>query len=308
MLATRSIRISAVLGAATVAGLSIGAASAEACQTNPPPGHPCAGSGTIPASDIQYREAGSTVWTDADAHGGIKNEPAGGVVDVRINPKSWYATASCTRDVSLASYETHGPTWATSGEQVFVGYATAKLSVQKPTATLTVPLPGAAADKPTCWGQVDLYFGTTIFDGHTGAGHGPLPHYPNGVFPNNLISAWNGGTGSCEATPPTTPPPTTPPTSPSTKPTTSTPAPPTTTTTSVRPTTSAPSTPGTPTPTTPTPTSSTSTAPPPVATTPGTPTLAHTGSNAGPLAAGALGLLGAGSAVMFTARRAARRH
>src|SRR5512139_1585065 len=78
MLASRSIRISAVLGAATVAGLSVGAASAEACQTNPPPGHPCAGAGTIPAADVQYREAGAATWTDAGAFHVLKDEPAGG--------------------------------------------------------------------------------------------------------------------------------------------------------------------------------------------------------------------------------------
>ena len=145
---SRSIRISAVLGAATVAGIGLGAGSAEACQTAPPPGHPCAGGGTIPAADIQYRETGTATWTDVAHFQVLKAEPVAGI-EVRVNPGSWYATADCTRDISLASYQTHGPTWATSGEQVFVGYATTQLSGHKPTATLLAPLPGGA-DKPTC--------------------------------------------------------------------------------------------------------------------------------------------------------------
>ena len=312
MATSRSLRISAVLGAATVAGIGLGAGSAEACQTTPPPNHPCAGGGTIPAADLQYREAGTAMWTDVGQFHVLKDEPVHGI-EVRINPRSWYATADCTRDVSLASYQTHGPTWATSGEQVFVGYATTQLSGHHPSATLLAPLPGGAAT-PTCWGQLDLYLGRTIFDGTSAPGHGPLPRYPNAIFPTNLITAWNGGTTSCDATPtpttpptteppttepPTTEPPTTqPPTSTSIKPSTPTPAPPTSST--------PPATPATPTPTPTTPKAGTT--PPPATATPTPPTLAVTGSNTAPLALGAFGLLGVGSAVMVAARRTGRQH
>jgi LPXTG-motif cell wall-anchored protein len=111
---------------------------------------------------------------------------------------------TCEYAVSLASYGTEGPTWQTSGKQTFLGWDTTKLNKEHPEATLDV-----SDHKPKCFGQVDLYGNGKKFDGV----ENPLPKYPNGVFPNDLITAWNGGQ-KCET--PTTPPSSTPPsTSPS---------------------------------------------------------------------------------------------
>ncbi|POX56765.1 hypothetical protein C3489_02960 [Streptomyces sp. Ru71] len=103
---------------------------------------------------------------------------------------------TCT--ASLASYLAHGPSFATSGEQVFVDFDTVTV---KPGATdsLDIAVPDAG-----CFAQVDLYRGAVKFDGVTGAGdgleHGELPKGPDRpVIKDKLIAAWNGGTKDCTA-------------------------------------------------------------------------------------------------------------
>lgn len=259
---------------------------------------------TVQHHDVQYAELakdGSVVggWHNAvsDKFKGNNPEPVYGY-QVRLNPQTVEANCAGTVDVSLASYNAGGPTWKLSGgAQQFVDYAHVKLSTQSKTSTtqtVTVKLPGTPGSN-NCYGQIDLYFGTTIYDGGSGPGHGPLPNHDAKPHPiavptgKELLTAWNGGdAGGCVVTPPTTTPPTTPPTSkPSTPPTT---------------------------PTTPKSTTSTPAAPPATTTTPGTPTLAHTGSNAGELSLVALAFFGAGGTAMFASRKAkaagvgARRH
>ncbi|MGZ4638668.1 MAG: DUF7927 domain-containing protein [Actinomycetes bacterium] len=94
----------------------------------------------------------------------------------------------CAVHFSLASYNTHGATWPTSGTQEFVDHDTITLTSAVTSGTLNVT-------GTECYGQVDLYTGTTIYDGAAGVGHGPLPHYNDSVVPPNdeLIGAWNGG-------------------------------------------------------------------------------------------------------------------
>ena len=105
-------------------------------------------------------------------------------VSVRLGSKS--KTVSC--DVSLHSYATEGATWATSGTQTVVGFATIHLT---PTAQ-TLSVQGAA-----CFGQNELVIGTKKYDGTDGA----LPHFPNGVFGKSAtLATWSGGV----ACPPTT--------------------------------------------------------------------------------------------------------
>jgi LPXTG-motif cell wall-anchored protein len=87
-----------------------------------------------------------------------------------------------TRTVSLNSYATDGPTWETSGTQVFVDHASITLSQGNTSGYLQVKA-------PSCYYQTDLYFGSTLFDGT----HGDLPHYPGSVTPQPLIAARNGG-------------------------------------------------------------------------------------------------------------------
>lgn len=259
---------------------------------------------TVHDSDVQYGELakdGTIVggWHNAvkDKWHGNNPEPTYGY-QVRLNPETVDANCAGTVDVSLASYATAGPTWDSSGgAQTFVDYAHVQLSTQSKTSTtqtLTVKVPGTPAPGSTkCFGQIDLYFGTVIYDGGSGPNHGALPNHdskPQINTPTGLITAWNGAdVGGCTVTPPVTTPSTTPPTTPPT----------------TAPTTH-PSTPTTPKSTTSTPTT------PATTTTPGTPTLAHTGSNAGELSLVALAFFGAGGTAMFASRKAkaagARKH
>jgi uncharacterized repeat protein (TIGR01451 family) len=86
--------------------------------------------------------------------------------------------------VSLNSYKTDGPTWPTSGNQVFVDHDQITIDKNTTSGTLVV-------DQPTCFYQTDLYWGSTRYDGVDGA----LPHYPDSPTPHNLIDARNGGSG-----------------------------------------------------------------------------------------------------------------
>jgi hypothetical protein len=111
-------------------------------------------------------------------------------VSVRLGSKS--KTVSC--DVSLHSYATEGATWATSGTQTVVGFATIHL-----TATAqTLSVQGA-----TCFGQNELVIGSKKYDGTDGA----LPHFPNGVFGKSVtIATWSGGAACAPTTDGTNPP------------------------------------------------------------------------------------------------------
>jgi hypothetical protein len=113
-------------------------------------------------------------------------------VSVRLAAAS--AHKSC--DVSLHSYQTEGATWATSGNQAVVGFATAHLTATAQTLTVA---------GSTCFGQSELVLGTQKHDGTDGA----LPHYPNGVFGSSVLASWSGGKACSPTTNGGTPPPTT---------------------------------------------------------------------------------------------------
>ncbi|GAA1255529.1 hypothetical protein GCM10009665_52570 [Kitasatospora nipponensis] len=165
------------LPALAVLGIAVAAPLATAGTAQAHPGSSCASLGVVYSTD------GGSTWTAA----GRMSAPHG-VISVKLQGQP---QPGCTYDVSLASYSTQGPTWQTSGTQAFLGWATATLGKDLPPATLDV-----SAHLPTCFGQIDLYSGNEKFDGKSN----PLPHYPNGVFPRNLITAWNGGT-ACQPTP-----------------------------------------------------------------------------------------------------------
>ncbi|WP_420038208.1 LAETG motif-containing sortase-dependent surface protein (plasmid) [Streptomyces sp. cg28] len=105
--------------------------------------------------------------------------------------------STCT--VSLASYLAHGPDFNSSGVQQFVDHAS--VSVQDgQTAALSIAVPDAV-----CFAQLDLYRGTTVFDGKEGEGHGPVPAAGKPVIGSALIASWNGpseGGTDCIANPP----------------------------------------------------------------------------------------------------------
>ncbi|WP_329561674.1 hypothetical protein [Kitasatospora sp. NBC_01266] len=161
---------------------------------------------------VEYSVDNGATWQNND-----RMSAPYGSIQVRLDGN---VDKGCSYQVSLASYSTQGPTWGSSGTQAFLGWATTTLDSGKRQATLDI-----SADMPPCFGQIDLYNGATKYDGISG----PLPKYPTGVFPDNLISAWNGGS-ACQVTP--TPPAPSPsssksaPSSPSPSPSSSTPPPP----------------------------------------------------------------------------------
>jgi LPXTG-motif cell wall-anchored protein len=117
---------------------------------------------------------------------------------VHVWVKAGQTDATCT--VSLASYKTHGPTFATSGKQVFLDFDTVTVKGDN-TDSLDIAVPDVG-----CFAQVDLYRGNTRFDGGEGAGHGPVPEGPNKpVIMDKLLASWNGGTKDCSAQPNPTP-------------------------------------------------------------------------------------------------------
>ncbi|MGW1989313.1 LPXTG cell wall anchor domain-containing protein [Embleya sp. NPDC001921] len=161
---------------------------------------------------VEYSLDGGKHWTTSGRMDGTLVTR----IEVRLKDKP---KNKCEYAVSLASYNTEGPTWPTSGTQKFLGWDSKKLSKNNPKVTLDV-----SAYRPTCFGQVDLYGNGKKYDGVAN----PLPAYPRSTIAN-LITAWNGGD---KCAPPTTPPTTTPPTTkpPTTKPPVETTKPPVETT------------------------------------------------------------------------------
>ncbi len=226
--------------------------------------------------------------------------------DGKVHVKVRAAGDASTCTASLASYLAHGPTFATSGEQVFHDFDTVTVKAGA-VDSLDISIPDLG-----CYAQIDLYRGNTKFDGKLdakdGLPHGDLPKGPDHpVIKDKLIAAWNGGTKDCtstQTTPPATPPAeSTPPASESTPPASESTPP------ASESTPPASETPGT---GTPTPSASEST------TTPAAPTpnggggdnLAETGASSNtPLIAGGAAVLLAGGAgiVLATRRRKASR-
>ena len=101
----------------------------------------------------------------------------------------------CAVPFSLAAYETQGPTWESSGQQRFLDHSAAAIDAAHRSITLT-------AQSPRCFGQIDLYLGRRVYDGGSGAGHGPLPDRDRGVgVPRGLVGAWNGSLDCSGPTP-----------------------------------------------------------------------------------------------------------
>ncbi|MFD0316235.1 LAETG motif-containing sortase-dependent surface protein [Streptomyces flavalbus] len=224
---------------------------------------------------------------------------------VHITVRAAGKNATCT--ASLASYLAHGPTFATSGEQVFVDFDTVTVKTGE-TDTLDIAVPDAG-----CFAQIDLYRGAVKYDGlldaNDGFEHGNLPKGPDGaVIKDKLIAAWNGGTKDCtekeEPETPSTPPAdsstppadsSTPPADSSTPPADSSTPPATDESTSPAPAESE-SSPAT---------DESSAAPAPTTNGDSGGDLAETGSSSatGPIALGAAALLAGGAAIVVVTRR-----
>ncbi|MBA2807655.1 LPXTG cell wall anchor domain-containing protein [Streptomyces sp. KM273126] len=224
--------------------------------------------------------------------------------DGKVHIKVRTAGDATTCTASLASYQAHGPTFATSGEQVFIDFDTVTVKSGR-TDSLDIAVPDAG-----CYAQIDLYRGAVKFDGkpdaNDGFEHGELPKGPDRpVIKDKLIAAWNGGTKDCttsENPPPAENPP---PTSSAPTPTPSSPG------EETPPESEEPGKPEEP-------RTETSTPPAEASTTPAQPTpngsstptpdgdLAETGGgNTVPIAIGAAALLAAGGGIFVVSRRRA---
>ena len=107
---------------------------------------------------------------------------------VTLKPGVDITAGGCEYDFSLASYETQGPTFSTSGQQVFVDHDTDTITEDVLTITLEV-LPAE------CYGQSDLYKTDEVYDGvRTPRGPSYMPITADG----NMVAASGGGTGCDE--------------------------------------------------------------------------------------------------------------
>ncbi|MEW2401737.1 LAETG motif-containing sortase-dependent surface protein [Streptomyces sp. NPDC046862] len=291
-------------GAAALALSAVSAVSAGAAWATGTPGGdgwgtktyaPGKGAGTVTETDrCQFSLDGTNFYDSVK----VDDQNLKPTEDGKVHIKVRAAGDATTCTASLASYQAHGPTFATSGEQVFVDFDTVTVKPGQ-TDSLDIAVPDAG-----CYAQIDLYRGAVKFDGKLdakdGFEHGELPKGPDRtVIKDKLIAAWNGGTKDCttsENPPPADNPP----------PASSTPTP-------------TPSAPGGSTPPKPDePKTETSTTPPAGASkTPAQPTpnggsstppadgdLAETGGgNAIPIAIGAAALVAAGGGIFVVTRR-----
>ncbi|QIQ04149.1 hypothetical protein [Streptomyces liangshanensis] len=154
---------------------------------------PGTGAGVKTATDRCEFSLDGVAWKASVQVDDLNLKPSGdGKVHVKV--RSAGDAASCT--ASLASYRTFGPTWPTSGKQVFHDFDTVNVKAGA-TDTLDIAVPDAG-----CFAQVDLYRGSVKFDGRTDANdgfeHGDLPIGPERpVIKDKLIASWNGGTKDC---------------------------------------------------------------------------------------------------------------
>ncbi|GAA2808702.1 hypothetical protein RMN57_06445 [Kitasatospora sp. CM 4170] len=276
------------LPALTALAFTAGAAvlAAPAAHAEPACGRP----------PVQYSVDGGANWTNSATFPALS-----GTVQVRL---AGQPTAGCDYHVSLGSYETQGATWATSGRQTFLGWATTTLTREHYRDTLDV-----SGHLPRCFGELALYGVGEKYDGNDG--DHPLPHYPDEPFSGLQIASWNGGT-ACPPKPtagPTSPAPTSPATA---SPATTTAAVPASATPTATPTAAGTAS-AAPAPSSGAPASTQHPAPAQAtATTTATaaPALAATGADDGLLAATAVGataLVAAGCAAVYAGRRRAAR-
>ncbi|MBP0454238.1 hypothetical protein J5Y04_32595 [Kitasatospora sp. RG8] len=270
----------------TALGVTAGAAvlAAPAAHAAPTCGRP----------PVQYSVDGGANWTNSAT---IAAPSA--TVQVRL---AGQPTAGCDYHVSLGSYETQGATWATSGRQTFLGWATTTLTREHYRDVLDV-----SGHLPHCFGELALYGVGEKYDGSDG--DHPLPHYPDEPFSGVLLASWNGGT-ACPPEP-TGSPTTQAPTNPATPPTvTPTPAPATAGVPTAGPTPTPAASTSSPATSTSSPAGAGSSRPAPSQAT-AVPALAATGADPGLLAATAVGatvLVAAGCTVVYAGRRRSTRH
>jgi hypothetical protein len=182
------------VAAVTAVGAGPAAANDGGHQSTYQPQHK--GPGKPSSNDNCAFTVGGQPWSPGQGLASIKPSDDG-----RISIGVSGHGGKCT--VSLAAYLAHGPDFASSGQQVLLGFSTVTVKKHKH-GTLTVSAPDAG-----CFAQIDLYKGSTEYDGGTGKGHGPAPAGPNGgVIGADLLASWNGPADGkdCADTTPSTPP------------------------------------------------------------------------------------------------------
>ncbi|OQR60960.1 hypothetical protein B6E66_27465 [Streptomyces maremycinicus] len=197
----------------TLCAASLAAASGAFAGTGTPGGdgwksggqyQPGTGAGTETGADRCQFSLDGTHFYDSVRVDDQNLKPTG---DGKIHVKVRAAGDASTCTASLASYLAHGPSFATSGEQVFIDFDSVTVKPGQ-TDSLDIAVPDAG-----CYAQIDLYRGAVKFDGELDAKdgfvHGDLPKGPDRpVIKDKLIAAWNGGTKDCTVTeqPPSSPP------------------------------------------------------------------------------------------------------
>jgi LPXTG-motif cell wall-anchored protein len=262
---------------------------------------PGSGAGTVTATEgCQFSLDGTGFFPSVKVDDQNLKPTDDGKVHIKVRTAGDAST--CT--ASLASYIAHGPTFATSGRQVFVEFDT--VTVKKgQTDSLDIAVPDEG-----CFAQIDLYRGAVKFDGNPAAGdglvHGDLPKGPDHtVIKDKLIAAWNGGTKDCTTTESQSPSPSAPASVPPSAPQSTSPASGSSTPSAT------PSASGSATPSNPTPVASGSSSVP-AAPSPngGGGDLAETGGggNTGAIVGGAAALLAGGAAIVVATRRRRASH
>ncbi|GAA3795817.1 LAETG motif-containing sortase-dependent surface protein [Streptomyces phyllanthi] len=293
----RRVTVSRLLGTGAAALALTAVTTGAAWATGAPGGDgwgsktyaPGKGAGTVTETDRCQFSLDGTNFHDSVKVDDQNLKPTD---DGKVHIKVRTAGDATTCTASLASYLAHGPTFATSGVQVFVDFDTVTVKPGQ-TDSLDISVPDAG-----CYAQIDLYRGAVKFDGRPDANdgfeHGDLPKGPDRpVIKDKLIAAWNGGTKDC--TPADNPPPAENP-----PPSSTTPTPTPSSKTPGKETPSEPDEPKTGTSTTPagpTPNGGTSTPPGDLAET--------GGGNTIPIAVGAAALLAAGGGIFVVTRRRA---
>ncbi|MFF7979786.1 LAETG motif-containing sortase-dependent surface protein [Streptomyces sp. NPDC007901] len=193
-------------GAASFALCAVSVAGASGAWAHGTPGgdgwksgghySPGTGAGTETGTDkCQFSIDGSNFYDSVKVDDQNLKVTDDGKVHLKVRAAG--DATSCT--ASLASYIAHGPTFATSGQQIFVDFDSVTVK-QGQTDSLDIAVPDAG-----CFAQIDLYRGATKFDGNKDANdgfeHGDLPAGPDhAVIKDKLIASWNGGTKDCSTT------------------------------------------------------------------------------------------------------------
>ncbi|GAA1990313.1 hypothetical protein [Kitasatospora viridis] len=174
-------RLRRILPALTAAGIAAAA--------------PLALAGTAQAHDVNSCDDAQISYSVDNGKSWTTDDQFGKPVQQILVKLTGDVGQGCDYPISLAAYDTQGPSWPSSGVQTLAGWATGTLNSKNSRITLDVT--GSLASG--CYGQIDLYNSSRKFAG------ADAPHYPKGVFGQDtdqpLIAHWNGGDHDCTPAP-----------------------------------------------------------------------------------------------------------